>query len=187
MTWRCAAFAAALLTVLATPCLLHAQEPAGETDAMPGPASLCEAPEYRQFDFWLGDWDVSSNGQPAGTNRVESIQRGCVLQENWKGSGVGGITGTSYNIYDRGTGRWHQTWVDASGTLLQLDGGLVDGAMVLEGERPSPTGGGTARHRITWTPNPDGSVHQLWEASQDDGKTWNVIFDGLYTRADRFR
>ena len=179
-------FSIALLILLALPGPVHAQEPADEPAAAPGPASLCEAPEYRQFDFWLGDWDVSSNGVPAGRNRVESVQGGCVLQENWKGSGVGGITGTSLNIYDRESGRWHQTWVDASGTLLQLDGGLVDGAMVLEGERQSPAGG-VARHRITWTPDADGSVHQLWEASQDDGKTWNVIFDGRYTKADRFR
>lgn len=180
-------FTIVLTALLALPALLHAQEPAEEPAAEPGPASLCDAPEHRQFDFWLGDWDVTSNGQPAGRNRVESIQRGCVLQENWRGSGVGGITGTSFNIYDRESGQWHQTWVDASGTLLQLDGGLVDGAMVLEGERPSPTGSGTAKHRITWTPGADGSVHQLWEASQDDGKTWNVIFDGRYTKADRFR
>lgn len=153
----------------------------------PAAPSRCEAPEHRQFDFWLGEWNVSSNGQPAGTNSIRATMGGCVLQENWQGAGSGGISGTSFNIYDRERGLWHQTWVDANGTLLQLDGGLSDGSMILEGERPAPAGTGTVSHRISWTPQDDGSVRQLWEASQDRGETWNVIFDGLYTRADSSR
>lgn len=168
----------ALLTlILLLPWAAFAQE---EPVPEPVPAGKCEAAEHRQFDFWLGEWNVTSGDQPAGTNRISSIQNGCVLQEHWQGAGAGGITGTSFNIYDRATGLWHQTWVDASGTLLQLDGGIVDGAMVLSGERPARTGRGVAQHRISWMPNEDGSVRQLWEASQDGGATWNVIFDGLY-------
>lgn len=148
------------------------------------PPGACTSAEYRQFDFWIGNWTVSSNGQPAGTNRVHTIHNGCALQENWKGSGAGGIGGTSFNIYDAATGQWHQTWVDGSGTLLQLDGGLVEQTMVLSGQRPAPDGSGMAQHRISWTPNEDGSVRQLWEASPDDGVSWNVLFDGLYVRAD---
>ena len=168
---------------LLLPAALAAQEV--EEDTLPEPvASQCTAPEYRQFDFWLGEWAVTANGAPAGSNVISPIQGGCALQENWRGAGAGDITGTSFNIYDREGGKWHQTWVDASGTLLQLDGGLVDGAMVLEGRRPAPGGNGDVLHRIAWTPNPDGTVRQLWEASQDGGKNWNVIFDGLYTRVD---
>ena len=88
--------------------------------------SRCTAPEYRQFDFWLGEWEVTSNETPAGTNSIVATQGGCVLQENWQGAGPGGITGSSFNIYDRERQAWHQTWVDASGTLLLLDGGVVD-------------------------------------------------------------
>ena len=163
---------------------LPAEAPEQPPAEAPAAISRCAAPEHRQFDFWLGDWDVMSDGKPAGTNRVVSIQGGCVLQENWQGAGAGGISGTSFNIYDRAAQRWHQTWVDAGGTLLQLDGGLVDGVMVLGGTRPAPNGIGTAQHRISWTPNEDGSVRQLWEASQDNGSTWQVIFDGLYQRAE---
>lgn len=166
------------------PAEAPAEVPAEAPAEAPAAISRCAAPEHRQFDFWLGEWDVMSDGKPAGTNRVVSIQNGCALQENWQGAGAGGISGTSFNIYDRATKRWHQTWVDAGGTLLQLDGGLVDGVMVLKGTRPAPNGNGTAQHRISWTPNPDGSVQQLWEASQDNGSTWQVIFDGLYQRTD---
>ena len=151
-------------------------------DELPSPGS-CSSPEYRQFDFWVGDWNVTSNGEPAGTNSIHPIHGSCALQENWQGAGEGGISGTSFNIYDRVTGKWHQTWVDSSGTLLQLDGGLVDKVMILSGRRPTADGKGTAIHRISWTPNPDGSVRQLWQVSQDDGGNWNVLFDGLYVKA----
>ncbi|MCW8874067.1 MAG: hypothetical protein OQK01_15770 [Xanthomonadales bacterium] len=167
------------LLMLLIPLALAAQE-----DAPAGPAAgPCDAPEYRQFDFWIGDWNVTAGEQVAGTNSIHTVHGGCALQENWQGAGAGGISGSSFNIYDQATGKWHQTWVDASGTLLQLDGGLVDGSMVLSGTRPAQNGG-TALHRISWTPNADGSVRQLWEASQDEGGSWSVLFDGLYVKSD---
>jgi len=167
-----------LVLALLLPLAAGAQEP---DSTSPPPASACSSAAYRQFDFWIGDWEVTSGGQAVGTNSVYPIHGGCALQENWQGAGDGGISGTSYNIFDQATGRWHQTWVDSSGTLLLLDGGLVDGVMELSGLRPARDGSGMAQHRIQWTPNPDGSVRQLWEVSQDEGASWTVLFDGLYT------
>lgn len=171
-----------LIICLSAAGAIQAQEsePAAAPPSTPPPAP-CTDPAYRQFDFWIGEWNVTSNDQPAGTNSIQPVHGGCALEENWQGSGAGGISGSSFNIYDRANDSWHQTWVDASGTLLQLDGGLVDGAMVLSGERPAQDGSGMATHRITWTPNPDGTVRQLWEATRD-GEAWTVLFDGLYTR-----
>jgi hypothetical protein len=155
---------------------------AQETDAAaPPPAKTCTSEKYRQFDFWIGDWNVTSNGQEAGSNTIHPIHSGCALQENWQGAGAGGISGSSFNIYDQANDKWHQTWVDASGTLLELDGGFVDGSMILSGERPTRDGSGMAQHRITWTPNDDDSVRQLWEVSRD-GMEWTVLFDGHYVK-----
>jgi hypothetical protein len=155
-----------------------AQEQQDENTVAPPP---CSARPYHQFDFWIGDWNVTENGQMAGTNSIEPILGGCALLENWQGSGPGGIRGSSFNIYDQARDQWHQTWVDASGTLLQLDGGWHGGSMILQGERPSADGNGTTTHRITWTPLGDGTVRQLWDASRD-GQTWTVLFDGLYQK-----
>ena len=141
----------------------------------------CNGPKHRQFDFWIGQWSVSSNGQVAGTNSIQPILNGCVLLENWQGAGIGGLAGSSFNLYDQARDQWHQTWVDGSGTLLELNGGLKGGNMVLIGERPAADGNGTTTHRITWTPNPDGTVRQLWDASSD-GENWTVLFDGLYEK-----
>ena len=152
---------------------------AQETNAPSAPPAPCTGEKYRQFDFWIGEWNVSMNGKAAGTNSIRPIHNGCVLEENWKGAG--GTNGSSYNIYDQSTGRWHQTWVDNSGSLLGLDGGLEDGRMVLTGETRSTSASGKTTQRITWTPNPDGTVRQLWE-STEDGVTWSVMFDGLYEK-----
>jgi hypothetical protein len=146
------------------------------------PPAGCTASEHRQFDFWIGEWDVKhATGKPAGHNRITSIHGGCVLHEEWRGAG--GFTGSSLNIYDRERRRWHQTWVDNTGGLLELDGGFADGVMTLTGT-PVEAGPPEKRtlQRIRWTPQPDGGVRQLWEASENGGRDWKVVFDGWYTR-----
>jgi hypothetical protein len=130
----------------------------------------------------VGEWEVATpDGRRAGTNLIESTFGGCVLRESWRGAG--GMTGTSLNGYDAGDGRWHQTWMDSNGLRLELSGGMSGGKMVLQGERPSTERPDTPiLHRISWEPRLDGSVHQLWEISNDGGASWNVAFDGRYTR-----
>jgi hypothetical protein len=157
---------------------LSAQSASGAA-ARPAP---CSRPEYRQFDFWVGEWDVTTpNGRSAGTNRIRSIDGGCALQEEWRGAAGG--TGTSLNIFDASTGRWHQTWVGSDGLLLQLDGAMKDGSMELAGSTIAANGARTL-HRIRWTPvgGEPPRVRQLWESSTDGGRTWSVAFDGTYSR-----
>jgi pimeloyl-ACP methyl ester carboxylesterase len=133
-------------------------------------------PERRHFDFWLGDWRVEDAvGQHLGDNRVTATMGGSVIQERWRGSKGG--QGISLNAWLPGRKVWQQTWLDDQGQPLVLEGGLKDGAMVMEGAT-----GKDARSRITWTPQPDGRVRQRWEQSADGGKTWTVAFDGFYRR-----
>lgn len=151
---------------------------ASSASAQP-PAAACTAAAHREFDFWLGDWNVTGpKGSLVGTNSINREYGGCVLHERYDTGR--GHSGESLNIYDGPRRVWHQTWVDSSGLLLLLEGGLKDGKMVLEGSASSPDGRFT-RHRITWTPNLDGSVRQLWESTNAAGE-WTVAFDGKYTR-----
>ncbi|MFN2443216.1 MAG: hypothetical protein ABR517_11090 [Thermoanaerobaculia bacterium] len=141
----------------------------------------CDAPEYRQFDFWVGEWSVESpDGKFAGTNSIRVEMNGCVLHERWKGAGGGG--GESFNIWDRTRGVWHQTWVDGFGTLLLLEGGIDGKSMRLEGKGKNGKGQ-WVRQRIIWTPMSDeecnGCVRQKWETTQD-GEAWATVFDGIY-------
>lgn len=144
----------------------------------------CDAPEFRHFDFWIGDWNVKSadGTRTLGTNVIERIAGNCGLQENWIGAGGG--SGRSLNTFQRSDGKWHQVWVGMGGGMLRLAGGLQDGKMVLEGMTAGPNQQKSLQ-RVTWSPLSDGRVRQLWETSNDDGKTWNVTFDGYYTRKPR--
>ncbi|WP_298827155.1 hypothetical protein [uncultured Piscinibacter sp.] len=140
--------------------------------------TACGATEYRQFDFWLGEWNVHTpEGKLAGVNKISGEYGGCVLHERYASSG--GYRGESLNTYDSGRKVWHQTWVDNAGTLLLLEGGLRGASMVLEGQ--TVEAGKVAKHRITWTPNADGSVRQLWESTDSKGQR-RTVFDGTYTK-----
>ncbi len=137
----------------------------------------CSGPEYRQFDFWLGQWDVATpDGKVAGTNSITAELNGCVLHEHWVGAK--GLRGESFNVFNAVTKRWHQTWVDDAGNSLLLDGAFADGRMVLTGA----AAGGKTLNKITWEARPDGRVRQHWETSTDAGKTWVTAFDGLYAK-----
>ena len=141
-------------------------------------APACSAPEHRQFDFWLGDWQVEVPGKPTNKSRITRLFGACgIREEYWAGGGQ--YEGSSFNMYDAPRRVWHQTWVDNQGGLLALEGGLRGASMVLEGKQPGPQGG-EQTSRITWTPNADGTVRQLWEISADAGKSWTTAFDGLY-------
>ncbi|HEX5707295.1 MAG TPA: tetratricopeptide repeat protein [Pyrinomonadaceae bacterium] len=136
-------------------------------------------PEYRQFDFWVGEWDVTVSGQPAGTNSIQSIIDGCVIFENW--AGAGGGTGKSFNFYDPAIGKWRQVWVGSNGRAVDFFGEYKDGQMRYTGESAGPNGA-KIQQRMTFFNVAPGSVRQLWEQSTDGGKTWTVAFDGTYAR-----
>ena len=143
-------------------------------------ASPCSAPQLRQFDFWIGEWEVSdSQGQRLGSNRVERMLNGCVLYESW--TGTSGSRGHSFNAWDPADNKWHQSWFDNEGTILNISGGIINGEMVMEGERRLADGT-RQLERITWTPNADGTIRQLWQSSRDQGMRWTVVFDGVYRK-----
>lgn len=137
-------------------------------------------PESRQFDFWIGEWEVfSPDGRKTGENRIEQMAGGWGLLENW--TGAGGYTGKSLNTWMADKKQWQQFWIGLGGAL-ELAGGLNEsGERVLSGQTIGPDGQ-MARQRITWTPNPDGTVRQHWEQSAADGKSWTTAFDGLYRK-----
>lgn len=143
----------------------------------------CNTDEYRHFDFWLGEWDVTAAQatNPIANNIISRQQDGCVVLEEYT---AGAFTGMSINFYDSNTEKWHQTWMSNAGGAVYIEGGLnAEGQMVLTDADLPVSKVSNAINRVTWTPNPDGSVRQFWETSNDGGETWTVAFDGLYTKA----
>jgi hypothetical protein len=159
--------------------------PALAQTAAPAPAAppppACAGAEHRQFDFWVGEWDVYPTGKPnqVATSKIEGLYAGCVVRENWmpfKGS-----PGGSLNMYDAQDKKWRQTWADAAGSWVEFTGGHNGTAMVLTGNWRGAGGPGQdSLTRMTYTKSADGSVRQLGEASTDGGKTWGPSFDFTY-------
>ncbi len=138
-------------------------------------------PRYRDFDFWIGTWDVFGlGGAKAGTNTIARASEGCVLYESWQNTA--GNDGHSINYVDPATDQWVQVWMGSDGSLIRGSGGLEDGAMRFLGEHVLKTGE-KRPFRMTFTPNDDGSVRQFLEESTDGGKTFQTWFDGRYVRA----
>ena len=136
---------------------------------------------FSAFDFWLGKWDVhTADGTYAGSNAIERAERGCVLIEDW--SSAGGGSGTSINYLDKISNKWVQIWNDASGSQINIRGGMTDDGMLLVGTIHYVANGTTAPFRGLWTPMPDGRVRQFFEQMSPDGETWSPWFEGFYSR-----
>lgn len=174
VAWHSLALAAVLWFGGAlTPFVMMAQDPP------PAPAP-CSSTEHRQFDFWLGAWNVHSvSGDLLGTNVITRVGQ-CGLLERWRGKD--GSEGVSVNAWDPARLRWTQRWVGAGGAILWLEGELNGGSMVLTGADARSTPRGAVIDRISWTPLPDGRVRQVWDISPQGASGWTTIFEGYYSR-----
>ena len=140
----------------------------------------CDAPEHRQLDYWIGEWNVidQATGKAAGTSNIEKFLNDCVIFESWKG--VDGFQGRSFNLYNREIGKWQQVWVDGRGQRIDFTGELRSDGMHFQG--PFRSGGKSVLSRMKFLKLSGNRVQQLWEQSIDEGSTWKVLFDGLYVR-----
>ena len=100
----------------------------------------CADAPHRVFDFWVGDWTVTTqNGPRVGDSSIKRILNDCVILESW--TGAGGGTGQSFNNYDARSKTWKQFWVDASGSRQEYEEGVYqDGALRFTGHNPGPEG-----------------------------------------------
>ena len=150
---------------------------AGHVSSAAAPPIGCSTSEHRQFDFWLGDWDVFEvdGGTKVARTHVDSILNGCVLQETYE-DGTS-YKGESFTIYDASRKVWHQTWVTNRGKLLVTEGTLRNGEITLTGTELQD---GVERIvRGTWTPA-QGGVRETAEISSDAGATWKPWFDLMF-------
>ena len=159
------------LTALMAPAVAQNQQPP------------CSAPSYRQFDFWVGEWEVVKPGTDTvvGHNHIKNILNGCVIEENWTGGG--GFQGKSFNTYNPVDSTWNQVWVDMGGSTYHFKGRYADHVMLMRGETVSPRKKEKLLFEMSYTHDPEaGTVRQVWKTSADEGKSWNVMFDGVYRK-----
>src|SRR6185436_10682044 len=139
----------------------HAQAPRG-----------CDSPEFRQLDFWVGEWDLTYGDGNKGRNRITKILDGCVILEEFSGAPGVQLDGRSFSTFDRATGRWKQTWVDSSGSYLDFVGSMEGANTVFS--RQATQGGRTFLQRMIFLDVKPESLTWLWQRSDDGGTSWKT-------------
>ncbi|CAL2058969.1 hypothetical protein [Tenacibaculum sp. 190524A05c] len=153
----------------------------GKLDAQNSNTTPCSSPEYQQFDFWVGNWNVyDTKDQLIGKNKIVPMPNACTIQENWT-SQNGKSLGTSYSYYNASDKKWHQLWIDNKGFVLETEGNFQGNKMILTSKLiESPKG--KYYNRITWVNNSDGTVTQIWDYLSTDGKIIQQAFKGIYKK-----
>lgn len=163
-------------------CILTSAVAAQTAIITPASPAGCTSSEGRQFDFWVGKWEVFAAQQPqtkVADSLIEKLYSGCAVRENWmplKGAGGG-----SFSAYVPGDHGWRQTWIGPGG-FADFKGGWNGATTIIQGIWPQP-GHPTQMTRMTYRPHADGSVEQAGETSDDGGKSWQPGFDFIYRRA----
>jgi hypothetical protein len=166
--------------ILDTETALRISESAS-AQASTSAAKPCGAPEYRQLDFWVGEWRVSeaSDNSPVGSSKIEIVMEDCGIKESFDApqQGAADYIGTSYSSYDRKDGKWHQMYIDNTGSVGLYTGGLDGADMTMT--CPAKNG---ATQKMIYRKQADGSVRQIGTLSTDGGKTWQGGYDYVYRR-----
>ena len=144
----------------------------------------CDCAECHQFDFWIGKWKVEWNDKDGnlfeGTNTVNSILDGCVIEENFNGNPGMEFRGKSLSVYNHNHKIWQQTWVDTEGFYMLFIGGIQDDKMILS--RTVETTKGPLTQRMVFYNIKKDTFDWNWESSTDNGKTWKLNWKIMYTR-----
>jgi hypothetical protein len=146
------------------------------------PSAKCAPSEYRQFDFWLGDWDAFESEdpkKPIARTHVDRLAGACGVREVYEQ--IDGLIGESFNVYDASRKVWNHTWVSNFGQLMVLEGAFKDGKMTLDGISHHADGSSKKIHNV-WSVEPDGGIREAAQVSLDDGKTWKVFFDVVFRK-----
>jgi hypothetical protein len=147
----------------------------------------CSSPVYRQFDFWVGEWEAfGPKGKKAGDSKISAILDSCIILEEWTStSSVNGLKyqGKSFNTYNAVTGQWQQTWVDnAAGSTEYLKGRFDNGKIIFETSPFKLSADTMAIRKLTFFNLAKNKVRQLGEISKNSGSTWQTEYDLEYRR-----
>src|SRR5258706_5502013 len=133
----------------------------------------CSSPESSQFDFWVGDWDLTWNDTSKGINSIKRVLDGCGIQENFSDA-VNNFNGMSWSMYNPKTAAWQQTWIDNQGGYIVLTGKFDKGEMVLATKPVANAQGKLSISRMVFYNIKPGSFDWNWENSIDNGSTWKL-------------
>lgn len=142
------------------------------------------APASQELNYWLGDWTVTTPGEPgSSTSNVSLLLGKCVVVENWKdGTGHAGENIFAYNLGEKS---WRGMFVNDHGQAhVFVDGKVAAGTAEFDGPSRGPKGEAIL-NRIKLVRKAPNRVEQTWEQSSDNGATWTTVFRGEYSRQTR--
>jgi hypothetical protein len=147
----------------------------------------CGDPVYRQFDFWIGDWEAYDiRGNKAGDSKVSLILDSCIILEEWTSASINqGIryAGKSFNAWNAATRQWQQTWVDNAGGTNEYLLGKFDNNRIIYRTSPFPfKKDSMAIRKMTFTNLGPAKLRQHGEISKDNGVNWATEYDLEYRR-----
>lgn len=143
------------------------------------PAACGASSPTRQLDYWLGDWSVSSGGADSSNSQVDLELDGCLIVEHWDdGKGHRGQNLFAYSTGDQG---WRGLFADNKGRVhVFVNGRVSDERAEFLGPSRGPNGEAVL-NRIRLLRNAPHQLEQIWEKSNDEGKTWTTQFRLQYT------
>jgi hypothetical protein len=139
--------------------------------------------KVNQFDFWLGNWDLTWGENGRGRNVISKILGGKVIQEQFTSlpdDDTLPLIGLSLSVFNGQTDQWQQTWVDNQGSYLDFTGGMIGDRMILS--RQAVIEGQPAQQRMVWQNIQADTLDWSWERSDDNGRTWTVQWAIQYRR-----
>lgn len=145
----------------------------------------CTEARQKQFDFLVGDWNLTWPGQNGGishgTNHVMQVLGGCAVEENFSAGPTNSLRGMSVSTFDMRLGKWKQTWVDNKGASVDFIGEFDHGQMTLQREA-TKSDGTRVFQRMVYKNISANEFDWSWESSQDGGRTWQVLWPIHYKR-----
>jgi|GEM_PF-567808 len=147
----------------------------------------CSDGPYRQFDFWIGEWEAyAPTGKKGGDSKISLMLDSCTILEEWTSAGLQNgfrFAGKSYNMYNAAQKRWQQYWVDNTGNITQYFNGRYEaGKMVVQTDNQKVNDTLWQVQKMTFFNLGPDKVRQFGETSNDNGKTWVTSFDLEYRR-----
>jgi hypothetical protein len=134
------------------------------------------------FDFWVGEWEVHWYAQDSsvvkGSNRIEKILDGKVLQEHFEAPGSS-FKGTSISVYNPVDSCWYQSWADNGGGYFHFKGITEDGKRIFTMTEEDARG---ALYRMVFSNITPESLTWTWEGTSDGGESWKTAWQIFYTR-----
>jgi len=142
---------------------------------------LSKSAESFQINFWIGKWDLFTNGSQFGESTVDTLLDGYAIREDFVEFPPDPFHGISLTTFNSETKKWEQTMVDNQGHHSLFIGEFKENEMTFVRNYKNKKGEDRIQRTRFYNLSKN-SFDWTFDASSDDGKTWNVFYNVRYVR-----